>query len=121
MPIGGAPQGYQRSGGQSCFDKVKVGFMMGCAIGMSTGFLFGGFQAFRYGLRGRELVNTLGLVYLLLFSNLKISNKQFRICFRKIDGPSRRQFWGFYERWNGIKVLKMEFLLFCCNLIFFVI
>jgi len=61
MPIGGAPQGYQRSGGQSCFDKVKMGFMMGCAIGMSTGFLFGGFTAFRYGLRGRELVNTLGM------------------------------------------------------------
>ena len=60
MPVGGASQGYQRSGGQSCFDKVKMGFFMGCAIGMSTGFLFGGFTAIRYGLRGRELVTTLG-------------------------------------------------------------
>ena len=64
MPVGGVPQGYggggSRSGGQSCFDKVKMGFMMGFAIGMSTGFLFGGFQALRFGLRGRELVTTLG-------------------------------------------------------------
>lgn len=60
MPVGGVPQGYSRAGGQSCFDKVKMGFGMGFAIGMSTGFLFGGFQAFRYGLRGRELINILG-------------------------------------------------------------
>lgn len=63
MPVGGVPQGYragQVQQQQSCFSKVKMGFMMGFAIGMSTGFLFGGFQAFRYGLRGRELVTTLG-------------------------------------------------------------
>jgi hypothetical protein len=41
MPVGGVPQGYARGGGQSCFDKVKTGFFMGFAIGMSTGFLFG--------------------------------------------------------------------------------
>jgi hypothetical protein len=59
MPVG-TPQGYKTGGGQSCFDKVKMGFFMGLTIGMSTGFLFGGFQAFRYGLRGRELISTLG-------------------------------------------------------------
>ena len=60
MPMGGLPQGYgSKSQGPSCFDKVKMGFMMGFAIGCSTGMLFGGFQAFRYGLRGRELVTTL--------------------------------------------------------------
>jgi hypothetical protein len=60
MPIGGTPQGYRTTGGgQSCFDKMKMGFFMGFVIGMSTGFVFGGFQAFRYGLRGRELVTTL--------------------------------------------------------------
>ena len=34
MPIGGAPQSYQR-GAQpiSCFDKVKMGFGMGFCIG----------------------------------------------------------------------------------------
>ena len=64
MPVGGVPQGYGngggRGGGQSCFDKVKMGALMGFTIGMSTGFLFGGFQAFRFGLRGRELITTLG-------------------------------------------------------------
>ena len=29
MPVGGIPQGYKQAGGQSCFDKVKMGFMMG--------------------------------------------------------------------------------------------
>lgn len=29
MPVGGIPQGYRQAGGQSCFDKVKMGFMMG--------------------------------------------------------------------------------------------
>lgn len=59
MPIGGTPQGYRQAGGQSCFDKVKMGFFMGFGIGMTTGFLLGGFQAFRYGLRGRELIGVL--------------------------------------------------------------
>ena len=34
--------------------------IIGFGIGMSTGLLFGGFQAFRLGLRGRELFSTLG-------------------------------------------------------------
>lgn len=59
MPYGGVPQ--QRQGPQqSCFDKVKMGAMMGFSIGMTTGLLFGGFQGFRFGLRGRELISMLG-------------------------------------------------------------
>ena len=78
MPIGGAaPQGYQKNAQMSCFDKVKMGFGMGFCIGklnkltlfmkhllvnlgMATGVLLGGFQALRFGLRGRELVGTVG-------------------------------------------------------------
>ena len=61
MPIGGAPQGYQKQNAQmSCFNKVKMGCLMGFCIGMASGVLFGGFQGLRYGLRGRELVTTVG-------------------------------------------------------------
>ena len=61
MPVGGVPQGYQqRPGQQTCFDKVKMGFGMGFCIGMASGVLLGGFQAFRLGLRGREMVTTVG-------------------------------------------------------------
>ena len=36
MPIGGTPQGYQKGNVQmTCFDKVKMGCMMGFAIGNS--------------------------------------------------------------------------------------
>ncbi|XP_032793000.1 reactive oxygen species modulator 1 [Daphnia magna] len=59
MPAGG---GYQQGQQQSCFDKMKVGFIMGFSIGMATGALFGGFGALRQGLRGRELINTVGKI-----------------------------------------------------------
>ncbi|XP_076456831.1 reactive oxygen species modulator 1-like [Babylonia areolata] len=54
------PSGYNAGHGPSCFDKVKIGFMMGFCVGMASGALFGGFSALRYGLRGRELVQTVG-------------------------------------------------------------
>jgi hypothetical protein len=62
MPIGGAPQGYQQRGANqtSCFDRVKMGFGMGFCVGMATGVLLGGFQALRYGVRGRELISLVG-------------------------------------------------------------
>ena len=55
MPV---PAGYggQQGQGPSCFDRVKMGFMMGMCVGMASGAIFGGFGAFRYGLRGKELV-----------------------------------------------------------------
>ncbi|CAF2387119.1 unnamed protein product [Rotaria sp. Silwood2] len=57
------PAGYT-SGGQmnkpTCFDRVKIGFAMGFTVGMVTGIVFGGFTALRYGLRGRELLSTMG-------------------------------------------------------------
>ncbi|XP_031344179.1 reactive oxygen species modulator 1 [Photinus pyralis] len=53
---------YQQ--GPSCFDRMKMGFMLGCCVGMASGAIFGGFSALRGGLRGRELVNTVGKVML---------------------------------------------------------
>lgn len=54
------PVSMQPTGGPSCWDRVKMGFMIGFAVGMGSGALFGGFSALRYGLRRRELVNTVG-------------------------------------------------------------
>lgn len=45
MPIAG--NGYQQGSSQTCFDKMKFGFIMGFSIGMTTGALFGGFGALR--------------------------------------------------------------------------
>ena len=53
MPM---PAGYGNQQGPTCFDKVKMGFMMGMCVGMASGAIFGGFGALRYGLRGKELV-----------------------------------------------------------------
>ena len=52
------------SGGQgpSCFDRIKMGFMMGMCVGMASGAIFGGFTALRYGVRGRELISQVGKV-----------------------------------------------------------
>ncbi|XP_041033993.1 reactive oxygen species modulator 1-like [Carcharodon carcharias] len=41
----------------SCFDRVKMGFMMGCAVGMAAGALVG---SLRLGLRGRERLGGVG-------------------------------------------------------------
>ena len=58
MPV---PANY---GGQgpSCFDRVKMGFMMGMCVGMASGAIFGGFNCLRFGLRGRELISQVGKV-----------------------------------------------------------
>lgn len=59
VPVGG---GYHA--GPSCWDRLKMGFMLGFCVGMASGAIFGGFSALRYGLRGRELVNSVGKVML---------------------------------------------------------
>ena len=51
-------QRYSR--GPSCFDRIKFGAMIGFAVGVSTGAIFGTFAGIRYGLRGRELLTQLG-------------------------------------------------------------
>ena len=50
--------GYSR--GPSCFERIKYGAMIGFAVGLSTGAIFGTFGGIRYGLRGRELLTLLG-------------------------------------------------------------
>ena len=50
--------------GPSCFDRIKFGAMIGFAVGMSTGAIFGTFMGLRHGLRGRELLSQLGKVML---------------------------------------------------------
>lgn len=57
MPV---PVGAYQTGGPSCWDRMKMGFTIGFCVGMASGALFGGFSALRYGLRGRELVNSVG-------------------------------------------------------------
>ncbi|CAF0740056.1 unnamed protein product [Didymodactylos carnosus] len=56
------PAGYQQGqvGKIRCWDRVKIGFAMGFTVGMVSGIVFGGFTALRYGLRGRELLSTVG-------------------------------------------------------------
>uniref|UniRef100_A0A0K0DUH6 Reactive oxygen species modulator 1 n=1 Tax=Strongyloides stercoralis TaxID=6248 RepID=A0A0K0DUH6_STRER len=56
MPVVGSGIGGQ----QSCFDKIRLGFVMGAAIGGSIGLLLGGFGGFRMGLRGSELLKQVG-------------------------------------------------------------
>ncbi|CAI2732815.1 unnamed protein product [Schistosoma spindalis] len=58
MPI--APNTYGGVSQPSCLAKVKFGFLMGFCVGVATGAIFGGFSCLRYGLRGRELIQTVG-------------------------------------------------------------
>ncbi|OAF71640.1 ROS modulator 1 [Intoshia linei] len=46
--------------GASCFSRIKMGFAMGFTIGITSGLLFGSFSCLRHGLRGRELIRTVG-------------------------------------------------------------
>lgn len=38
---------YQQHHGPTCFDKMKMGFMLGFCVGLASGALFGGFSALR--------------------------------------------------------------------------
>ena len=42
-----APSAFGGGGGPSCFDRMKMGFMIGFSVGMASGALFGGFSAMR--------------------------------------------------------------------------
>lgn len=53
------PQGQQAQR-PSCWDRIKTGFMMGMSVGFAAGVMFGGFSAWRMGLRGREMYSTIG-------------------------------------------------------------
>ncbi|XP_078483093.1 reactive oxygen species modulator 1-like [Ciona intestinalis] len=59
MPVGniGHAQGQQKP---SCWSTIKMGFGMGFAVGMGAGVIFGTFGGLRMGLRGRELIGTIG-------------------------------------------------------------
>ena len=80
MPV---PAGNFGGGQPSCFDRMKMGFMMGMTVGMCSGeikiilfysyidivtdvfvagAIFGGFGALRMGMRGGELVQNVGKV-----------------------------------------------------------
>ncbi|KAI1716415.1 reactive mitochondrial oxygen species modulator 1 domain-containing protein [Ditylenchus destructor] len=62
MPVG-VPQGYQAvHGGQgpTCFQKLKMGFMMGAMIGGTMGVILGTGTGFRVGLRGKEMLVHIG-------------------------------------------------------------
>ena len=60
MPM---PANYGGQQGPSCFDRVKLGFMMGMCVGMGSGAIFGGVGALRYGLRGKELIQQVMYFY----------------------------------------------------------
>ena len=49
MPVAMGPHGQSQA---SCFDCVKMGFVMGCAMGMAAGVPFGNFSCLRIGMRG---------------------------------------------------------------------
>uniref|UniRef100_A0A8C8SHU2 Reactive oxygen species modulator 1 n=1 Tax=Pelusios castaneus TaxID=367368 RepID=A0A8C8SHU2_9SAUR len=57
MPVTVGPYGQSQP---SCFDRVKLGFMMGFAVGMAAGAFFGTFSCVRMGMRGRELMGGVG-------------------------------------------------------------
>lgn len=38
---------YGQQQGPTCFDKMKMGFMLGFCVGLASGALFGGFSALR--------------------------------------------------------------------------
>lgn len=44
----------------SCWTRVKLGFALGASVGLAGGILFGGFSAWRMGMRGKEMFGTIG-------------------------------------------------------------
>ncbi|CAK9828501.1 Reactive oxygen species modulator 1 [Anthophora retusa] len=57
MPV---TTGMYQQHAPSCWDRMKFGFMVGFSVGVASGIIFGGYSAYRYGLRGKELINNMG-------------------------------------------------------------
>ncbi|XP_052590902.1 reactive oxygen species modulator 1-like [Peromyscus californicus insignis] len=57
MPMAVGPYGQSQP---SCFARVKMAFVMGCALGMAAGALFGTFSCLRIRMRCRELMDGIG-------------------------------------------------------------
>ncbi|XP_051026491.1 reactive oxygen species modulator 1-like [Acomys russatus] len=57
---GGLAVGPYRQSQPSSFNHVKMGFVMGCAVDMAAGALFGTFSCFRIGMLGQELIGGTG-------------------------------------------------------------
>uniref|UniRef100_A0A667HM33 Reactive oxygen species modulator 1 n=1 Tax=Lynx canadensis TaxID=61383 RepID=A0A667HM33_LYNCA len=49
----------------SCFDHMKMCFVMGCAVGTAAGELRTTFSCLRIGMQGRELVGGIGKTMML--------------------------------------------------------
>lgn len=56
------PQGRAQMQAPSCWSRIKMGFALGFSVGVGVGILFGGFSSWRMGLRGREMLGTMGKV-----------------------------------------------------------
>ena len=50
MPVPQSAYGQQQ-GQPGCFDRMKMGFMMGMCVGAASGFMFGGFSCLRFVLK----------------------------------------------------------------------
>lgn len=47
MPVPSGSYGQSMGNQPSCFQRMKMGFMMGFCVGMATGAIFGGFSCLR--------------------------------------------------------------------------
>ncbi|VDN50967.1 unnamed protein product [Dracunculus medinensis] len=59
MPV---PQSHLSTGQPTCWQKLKLGFMMGAVIGGATGVVLGSFGAYKMGLRGKEFLTQVGKI-----------------------------------------------------------
>ncbi|XP_045154475.1 reactive oxygen species modulator 1-like [Echinops telfairi] len=57
MPVAVGPYGQSQP---SCFDCVKMGFVVGCAVGKAVGVLLSTFSCLRIRMRRRKLMGGIG-------------------------------------------------------------
>lgn len=71
MPVTVGPYGQTQP---SCFDRVKMGFMMGFAVGMAAGAMFGTFSCLRY----KQPLSFLGLfIIIYIYATDTLGENQF--------------------------------------------